>query len=361
MTTTQPRPGQATLAGALIVGGSVFVVLAAWQRISTLHTLEVQQELERVLGDPVATELGLSVDGLGTLIRVLCLIGAGAATASAILGLQVFKRSASARIALTALAPLLFVGGLATAGFLAPMVLAGIALLWLQPTRDWYAGRPWVQRYEQRRAARLGRPSPPAGPAAGPPAGPTAGPPAGPTTGPTGPQQPSAETRPAPQPAAAVPPRAGAPAARPAPASRPPALVAACVLTCVLAVMVVLAVAAIGAYASANSERLFAEVMRDQPAWLDASQVTERDLVAGIWLLVAGAVAAALGAVVLAVLAFLGQNWARMVLAVLAAGGAVLALVLALGAWPLLVLVAACAGTTGLLLRPEVARWYAGR
>lgn len=346
MSEQQPRPGQATLAGALIIGGSVFVVLAAWQRISTLHTIQVQEELERVLTDPMTADLGLSADSLATMIRILCLVGAGAATASAILGVQVFKRSASARLALTALSPLLFVGGLATAGFLAPMVLAGIVLLWLQPTRDWYAGRPWVQRYEERRAARLAAlrppapPTPPVDPArhVAPPA--VQGPPPGVPQGPV----PATFAQP-----------------RPVVGARPPALVAACAVTCVVAVTVVLLVGVMAAYVTANSEKLFAEVMKDQPAWLDTSQVTERDLVAGIYVLVAGVAACALAAVVLAALAFVGQNWARIVLAIGSGSGAAVCLFLALGAWPLIILVAAFAGTTSLLLRPEVARWYAGR
>jgi hypothetical protein len=351
MSEEQPRPGQATLAGALIIGGSVFVVLAAWQRISTLHTLAVQEELQKVLTEPMTADLGLDADNLASVIRVLCMVGAGAATASAILGVQVFRRSASARIALTALSPPLFVGGLATAGFLAPMVLAGIVLLWLQPTRDWYAGRPWIQRLEERQAARLGairsasRPLPPSRfDRPGQPVdhsvrqpGHLPGPVAGPVTG------------------------VGPPARGPVVGARPPALVAACAITCVVAVTIVLLVAAMVAYVSANSEKLFAEVMKDQPSWIDRSQVTEQDLVAGIYVLLAGVTACALGAIVLAALAFIGQNWARIVLAVGAASGAALALFLALGAWPLVILVAALAGTTSLLLRPEVARWYAGR
>ncbi|TNM48189.1 hypothetical protein FHP29_02560 [Nocardioides albidus] len=348
MSEQQPRPGQATLAGGLIIGGSVFVVLAAWQRISTLHTLEVQEELQQVLADPMTSDLGMSVDGLASMIRVLCLLGAGAATASAILGVQVFQRSTSARIALTLLAPLLFVGGLAAGGLLAPMVLAGIVLLWLQPTRDWYAGRPWVQRYEERRAARLAALRPPAPPA--------------PSERPALPAPPASQQQMPPGPRPVVPsPVAPRAPDRPAVGARPPALVAACAITCVVAVVVVLLVAAFAAWANAHSEQLFADVMKDQPAWLDTSQVTERDLVAGIYLIVAGVAACALGGIVLAALAFVGQNWARIVLAIGAGSGAVLSLFLAIGAWPLVLIVVALAGTTSLLLRPEVGRWYAGR
>ncbi|WP_408896992.1 hypothetical protein ACJ5H2_18960 [Nocardioides sp. R1-1] len=353
MSQEQPRPGQATLAGALIVGGSVFVVLAAWQRISTLHTLEAQEELGRILGDGMTSELGLSVDGLATMIRVLCLVGAGAATASAILGIQVFKRSASARVALTALAPLLFVGGLATAGFLAPMVIAGIALLWLQPTRDWYAGRPWVQRYEERRAARLAALRPPGqqSPAA---------PPRTPAPGPTPPLPPGPEAT------GAVPsaPQAGwAPAAH-QPARRgprPPALVAACTVTWLTCALVLAGLAVTAAVIPSQSDELFAEMMRQQPELMKESELGEKDLLAVLYVVLTGLMLWALAAVVLAGLAFLGQGWARIVLALSAGSAAAVALFFTLAAWPLVLLVAAMAGTTWLLVRPEVGRWYAGR
>ncbi|MEQ6902764.1 hypothetical protein, partial [Nocardioides sp. YIM 152588] len=143
---TSQRPSQATLAGWLIIGGSIVLVLTAWERISSLHTLEVQEELQRVLSEPPVSGTGLTVSSLSTTVRVLCMVAAGAATASTILGFQALKRSTTARIVLTGLAPLVLVGGFATASFFAPMVVAGIAMLWLQPTRDWFAGRPWVQK-----------------------------------------------------------------------------------------------------------------------------------------------------------------------------------------------------------------------
>ncbi|MDQ6523197.1 hypothetical protein RB608_06280 [Nocardioides sp. LHD-245] len=359
MSDEQPRPGQATLAGALIIGGSVFVVLAAWQRVSTLHTLEVQEELQRILTEPMTGDLGLSVDALATLIRVLCLIGAGAATASTILGIQVFKRSASARIALTALSPLLFVGGLATAGFLAPMVLAGIALLWLQPTRDWYAGRPWIQRYEERRAARLAGVRPPSTPQQ------PAAPPADPPTTPAASGWPAPPAPTAPQPGAPV---LAAPAPLPPGGHRavrrgvrPRALVAACSLTWLTAGLVVVVLAVLAAVLPSQSEELYAEMQRQQPQMLEESQLGEQDLVAILYVLIAGLVVWTLAAAALAGLALVGQNWARIALAVSAATATLLSLALALSAWPLVMLVAAMAGTVWLLVRPEVGRWYAGR
>lgn len=341
MSKEQPRPGHATLAGSMIIGGSIILVLSAWERISTLHTLEAQEELQRVLADPPMSGLGLSADGLASLIQVLCLIGAGSAAAAAILGFQVFKRSTSARLALTLLAPLLLVGGMATAGFLAPMVVFGIVLLWLQPTRDWYAGRPWVQAYEARRAERTGllrSPGAPAGP--GTPAAPDAAQPV--------PAQPAA-VRPA------------APAGhRPVVVrrSRPQALVAACALTWISCSLVLLGIIVMMAVLPSQAGDLLAEVTRDQPEMVETYQLTENTLLAGMYVVLVGFALWAVAAIVLAGLAFIGQNWARITLVISAVTGALLLVVMSIGAWPLLALVGVFGSTAWMLLRPEVGRWY---
>ncbi|WP_182377975.1 hypothetical protein [Nocardioides sp. WS12] len=343
MSQDQPRPGHATLAGSMIIGGSIIVVLSAWERISTLHTLEAQEKLQKALADPPMSGLGLTADGLASLIQVLCLIGAGAAAAAAILGFQVFKRSTSARLALTLLAPLLLVGGMATAGFLAPMVVFGILLLWLQPTRDWYAGRPWVQAYEARRAERVGLLRPPGAPTAptvpGDPAaltGPTAGDTARDTAGDT------------------------APAGRPSVVrrTRPQPLTAACTLTWLSCSLVLLGIGVMMAVLPSQAEDLFAEVTRDQPKMVEAYDLTENTLLAGMYVVLVGFALWTVAAIVLAGLAFIGQNWARITLVISALTGALPLLVMSIGAWPLLALVGVFGATAWMLLRPEVGRWY---
>lgn len=354
MTEQQPRPGQATLAGALIIGGSIVLVLSAWQRISTLHTLEVQQEFERMLGDQ-PSGMGISVDTLATIIRILCLVGAGAAAASTILGFQVFKRSISARVALTALSPLLLIGGLATAGFLAPMVVAGIGLLWLQPTRDWYAGRPWVQRTAPRRSGQSGDAADGAGPVA---------PPVSPWTTPSTPTPPTvppaAETQPGPPAAGPVPvPVAPWPHDRPrrqAAAPRPGALVTACVLAWVFSTVTVAFLALSALALAAQGDDVFAELQKQQPDL--AAEMTKGELVASMYVVIAGLIVWSLAVIVLAGVAFVGQNWARILLAVSAAVAGLLSLVMAIAAPPLVIVVLVFAVATWLLLRPEVSAWY---
>lgn len=338
----QPRPGQATLAGVLIIGGSIVVVLSAWQRIASLHTIEVQEELQRMLAGQ-SGDMGMTVDGLATTIRVLCLVGAGAAAAATILGFQVFQRSMSARIALTVLSPLLLVGGLATASFLAPMVLAGIALLWLQPTRDWYAGRPWVQAYEQRRAERLARMQPPRTPPA-PSATPAS--------------DASAPVPPAPVPA---PPHPHVARHRPDAVRRPGGLTAVCVMTWVLSALVVVVMGLVSATAVAQGDAMLADLREQQPELFEGAEITEATLVASVLVFGGIFILWALAAIVLAGLAFAGQNWARITLAVSSVVAGLTTLALSLAAPPLVVLPLVFAVSTWLLLRPDVAQWYQQR
>ncbi|GAA4819595.1 hypothetical protein ACFQ0K_10915 [Nocardioides caeni] len=349
MSDPQPRPGQATLAGALIIGGSIVLVLSAWQRISTLHTLEVQEWMERQISG--AGGMGMSVETFSTMIRVACLVGAGAATASTILGFQVFKRSQSARMALTALSPLLLLGALATDGFLAPMVVAGIVLLWLQPTRDWYAGRPWVQRYDQRRAARVGGPAP---------------------DGDAGPSQPASPwSAPAPQPTDPAPSSGSSsglssdqPTApwvdhrpqRRRETPRPGALIAGCVLAWAFSTITVAFLALTALALATQSDELYAEMQEQQPDL--AAEVGKSELVASVSVMVGVLVVWAIVAIVLAGIAFVGHNWARVLLAISAAVAAVLSLALSFAAPPMVVLVLVFAVGAWLLLRPEVSAWY---
>lgn len=350
MSQEQPRPGHATLAGSLIIGGSIIVVLSAWERISTLHTLEAQEKLARTLSAPPMSGLGLTVDSYTSLLQVLCVIGAGAATAAAILGVQVFKRSTSARLALTLLAPLLLVGGMATAGFLAPTVVFGIVLLWLRPTRDWYAGRPWAQAYEARRAEKLGLRAP--GPAAEwpPPVVPDAGPDAA---------RDAAAAAPLGAPDTA-PPAPPALAHRPAVVrrSRPQALVAACALTWITSSLVLLGIGLMMAMLPSQAEDLLAEFTREQPKMVETYQLTENSLLAAMYVVLVGFALWTVAAIVLAGLAFIGQNWARITLVISALTGALLLVVMAIGAWPLLALVGVLGAAAWMLLRPEVGRWY---
>lgn len=347
MSEKQPRPPQATFAGVLIIGGSLLLIAAAWERVSTLHTLEAQRGIETWLATNNLE--GMTVDGLATTLRVLCIVGGGAAAASTILGFQVFQRSLGARIALAALAPLLFVGALASEFVIAAMAVFGVGLLWAQPTRDWYAGRPWLQAYQERRAARVGTlrsGSPTLPEREAPPAG-----------------------RPDPfQPPQAAAPPSAAPALGPRPAThrpdvvrRPGALTAACILAWVLSTLTIVGMTLTAVAVAVQGEELFAEVEKQQPDMVASSGITEQQFVASFLVIAAGLVLWGIAALVLAGLAFAGQNWARIALAVSGVCAVILTLVMSVTAPPLVVMAVALAVGTWLLLRPEVVVWYRRR
>lgn len=361
-----PRPGQATFAAWLIIGGSVILVLAAWQRISSLHTLEVQEELQQVLSEPMFSGTGIGIEGLKTTIRVLCMAAAAAATASAILGAQALRRSTSARLALTLLAPVLLIGGFATSGVVAPIVVSGVVMLWLRPTRDWFAGRPWHPAATAEPAARRPdpfatpprpeveeRPLPVAEPAAPAPA-PTAGTDRpGPFSGQYG----------SPLPAPVPGPLPGPPASPYAPrAKRPGALTAACVIVWVSSALVSGFLLLMSLVLAVARDELFDELERQQPDF-DMMGMTRAEVATNVFVMTGLALVWCVVASVLAVLAMRRRPWARVALVV---NTAVIALVL-LGATllspPVVVLLAAAVVTIWLLLRPVVAAWFtlAGR
>lgn len=362
MSQNAPRPGQATFAACLIIGGSVILVITAWQRISSLHTLEVQEELQRVLSEPPISGTGLGLEGLKTTIRVLCMIAAAAATAAAILGIQVLQRSTSARLVLTFLAPLILIGGFATAGFFAPLVVAGIVMLWLRPTRDWYAGRPWLPASAS--AASRSRHDPFA-------VQPREGidTPARPET-PVAPPVPSApsdqESRPTAQPGPHSSPY-GAPlsttpepeqALSPyAPAKRPGALVAACIVVWVSCALVSGMMLLLSLVMAIARDDFFAELERQQ-ADFSTRGMTEADLATGIFVMTAIILVWSVAASALAVLAVRRRQWARTALVVSTAVAGLLLLAATLANPLLVVLLGAALVTLWLLLRADVSAWF---
>lgn len=362
MSQEAPRPGQATFAAWLIIGGSVILVVTAWQRIANLHTLEVQDELRRVLGEPPLSGTGLTLEGLKTTIRVMCMVAAAAATASAILGWQALRRSTSARFALTVLAPLVLIGGFATAGVFAPLVVAGVVMLWLRPTRDWFAGRPWLPAD---RAATRRRPDPFAPRSADrrdddPPSSPEAASrhPVEVAPPPSSPQRPGPYAGsfggPPPEPPAAP---YAAPARRAAPGRRPPALVAACVLTWVGSALVSGMMLLVSLVLAVAREDLFDELERQQPD-LDLGGLSHGEIATVMFVSTGGVVVWSVAASVLAVLAIRRVGWARVALVVSTGGAGLLALAATFTSPLLVVVLAAIVVTFGLLLRADVNAWF---
>jgi hypothetical protein len=136
------RPAQVTLAGWLVVGGSVLVVLTALDQGAGLHSLDTREAVQKFLAGPPGDQLGLSLQGGLMALRVLLTVAAVTAAASAILGWYVLQRSKAARLALTVLAVPLFLTGFSFqgGGVFPAMVAAAVVMLWFQPGRDWFDG-----------------------------------------------------------------------------------------------------------------------------------------------------------------------------------------------------------------------------
>jgi hypothetical protein len=331
------RPPQVTLAGWLVMAGSVVVVLMAFDQVADLRSLETREAVEEYLSTPPGDSLGLGVQGVLSLLRIASMVAAASAAATAILGWQVLQRSRGARVALTLLAAPLFVTGLVSGGIASAVVTAAIVMLWFQPARDWFDG-----------ITRTPAPAP-----APPPAPPPPSPPASrdalldlppPTAPPLHPTPYAAAPAPAPSPTAV-------------PDRRPAGVTWACLLTWIFTVSAFGLFALVVVVMIVAPDAVIDEAHRQNPdladqdlsdAALRTATVVGSALVM-VWSAAAGA---------LAVLAWRRVRWAAVALLVSAGLAGGLCLLTVVGSLVLLVPLAACAATVALLLRSESRRWY---
>jgi hypothetical protein len=317
---TRTRPRQVTLAAWMIMVGSVVVVAMVFDRIAGLHTMETRESIEKFLAEPPGDDLGVGVQGVISLLRTLSMVAAGCATAAAILGYQVLRRSRSARLALTVLAVPLLLTGLVTGGFVSSVVAASAAMLWLQPARDWFNG---VSR-----------------PAAAPAATRSVAPP------------------PMSAPVPGVPPVAWPAAPTSAPRARPVAVVWACVLTWVFGALTALAMSASAIAIAVDPDLLLDEVHRQNPD-LREQGISDALLTAATYVMAGFIVVWCLAAIVVAVLVWRRVGWARIVLLVSASACVGLSLLgSVLGAFLLIFPLVAGVATVALLVRTDARPWF---
>ncbi|CAI9412346.1 hypothetical protein [Nocardioides sp. T2.26MG-1] len=331
---TPARPRQVTLAAWLIMVGSVIVVAMVFDRVGALHTLETRKSVEKFLAEPPGSDLGVGVDGVLTLLRVVSMVAAGCATAAAILGYQVLRRSRSARLALTVVAVPLFLTGMVTGGFVSSVVAAAALMLWLQPSRDWFqdagtTAAPRIGALAPRTSAPVDAPTPAAWVA--PPAAP-------------------------PGPSTAVPPTSRAGAA----AARPPAVLTASVLTWVCSGLAAIGLVLTAVVLALDPDMLLDEAHKQRPD-LAEQGVSDDMLLAVSFVMIGALVVWCIAAAVLAVLVLRRIDWARIVLVVSAAVAALVSLAgLVMGGVPLILMLVAAVGTVVLLVRPDVSAWFRG-
>lgn len=351
---TPQRPRQVSFAAWMIMVGSIFVVLTAFEQVGSLRSLDTREAVQDFLATPPGDGLGLGVDTVLNGWRVLSLVAAGCATAAAILGFYVLQRSRSARIGLSVLALPLFVAGVSGGGLVSSLVVASSLLLWLQPARDWFGG--------------VNRPTP--APIATPAPTPVAQP------QPTRPQpQPQAQ-QPVRQPvrppggdqpppyagfgsAGAVPHPGATPVAQPA-VRRPVPVVWAAVLTWACCGIVLVGMTLTVLVMAISPEILFEQLRRQQPDLADQG-ITEAALRTATMVTAVVLALWAAAAAVLAVLVWRRVPWARTALIGSAAASAVLLVLATVGNALLGLPLLASVACVVLLVRSDVRAWFVER
>lgn len=143
------RPSQVTVAGWAIAIASVLLVVAVFDTMGRLESVDMRERLTGTVTSGSARDLGLSVADAIEILRWCLYVSGVAAAASGILGVFVLQRNRGARIGLTVAAVSIVLTASFTGdfpAFLGMLIGAGTALLWTRPARDWFAGRPITVR-----------------------------------------------------------------------------------------------------------------------------------------------------------------------------------------------------------------------
>src|SRR4051812_38576457 len=99
--TTPDRPAHVTVAVGIAIVGSVFVVLAVWDRIAGLHSLDTRDSLRSVLDVPLLKDSGMTIAELRAMLKAISMVAAACAAAIAVLGFSTLRRSRRARLGMT--------------------------------------------------------------------------------------------------------------------------------------------------------------------------------------------------------------------------------------------------------------------
>ncbi len=337
MTEPLPRPRQVTMAGWMIMGGSVLVVATVFETVTSLNTLETREAVSQFLSEPPGEGLGLDVPGALLVLRTVSMVAAGCAAVAAVLGFHVLRRNRSARLGVTVVAIPLFFTGMVTGGFLSSVVAASALLLWLEPSRNWFDGVPPPKAGERASAG-----EPPPTPQAPVPPSPPAQPPA---------------TAPGPHPGFGTP-TAPSAVGTARPERRPAAVMWACVLTWVLSGTAAVMMGLSALVIALQPELVFEELRRQNPD-LGEQGLTDRAVQIATYVTAGVTVVWALAAVILAVFVLRRAGWARIALLASAGGAGAACLIASLGSVLMVLPAFGCAVTFSLLLRPEVRAWFA--
>lgn len=327
-TTTAARPRQTTMAGVLVMLGAVFVVLAAFERVATLRSIESRESLQRAI-DGLPGGFNPSLESVIQVSHVIAIVAALFAVAAVALGWQVLQGSRQARVVLSALAVPIFVMGIVAGDFMSSVVAVATLMLWLSPSREWFAGKPIpepVKAGQTRRDANVNA-----------------------LTG----QAPDA----VPAPGEVQP---GGWSVGPTPATRPAPLTVALVLTIVTAGFILLS-SVVTLVALVTQPDLVLDELRRTTPELEGPDASDRLVLAasyfsgGIMLVFSGL------AVVLAVFMAKRRAWAARGLLLCAGACALFCIIAAIASPIALIPAAASIATVNCLRRPEVRAWFDAR
>ncbi|MCW2783920.1 MAG: hypothetical protein JWP74_437 [Marmoricola sp.] len=343
-----PRPLQVTVAGGLVAGASAFMVVAVFDALGGLGSVDKRDAIHEAVSTGWAKSLGLSAAQATDVIRAGLYIGVVAAAAAAVLGVFVLQRDRTARIVLSVLAVPIVVTSPFSQTFLGTMIGVGTLTLWMQPGRNWFAGlapvplpeRPTPLQRHQQLPAPPPMPPPMMPPPVMPPDLPGSPPAPPPPASPYG-YGPPSPYYPPPVPRATEP--------------VPTQLRIACILVWIFSALTAVGFLVTIGYLALNTDG-FMKIARQSPNWNPS--YSEHMVVAGA--LVAGVVFVlwCIGAAGLAVLAMRGATWAWVLLAistVVASLASLLALPYSLGH------LAAMAFCLGKLCSGPTRAWFARR
>jgi hypothetical protein len=363
-----PRPRQLVVAAGVVIGGSVFLVLAVFDSLAKLQSVDTREQLERIVSSSAGRDLGVTLDQVISAMRTALGVTAVCAAVAAVLGVFVLQRHRGARIGLSVVAVPLLVSAPLVGGFLGAVIAVATLMLWNGPAGDWYAGRPIRETARPTRPgpgdrSSVDAPQPPPVPTL-PPSPSLSDPQAPPSTRETsttpGVTHGFGEAGPA---VAPLVPEASQPWVAPAypfeaPAASPvPGQVKmACILTWVFSGVVALLYLAALAALVVDRQPIVDRVVTS-PTWRD-SGLADDMLLPMLWLGVLLFLAWSVGAIVLAWFAWRRHNWARYLLA----ASAVVTLLVGAVAFPVAIPhQIACALAAGALFAPRSRAWYAGQ
>lgn len=337
-----PRPRQVTIAAWLVIGGSALVVFSAYQEIGSLRSLETRETIHDLLSEPPLAALDLGVERALQLLQVFAMVAAACSVATGVLGVQILKRSSSARLLATLLAvPPFLTGFFVTWGMISSVVLAAMVMLWMQPARNWFKGLPLPEPPTRaRRAAQHDRTGGGGAPYSGASGSPSDGP---------APYRGYGTT-------ATL---AASGGMSPQVDRRPPTVLGAAVVTWVGAGLTLVLMMFIASLALTAPEWVHTELGRQQPDLAETADLTVAELRRTMLLTAALSSVWALTAAVLAAFVLRRAGWARYALLLSAGATAGVCLLGVLNTVLMIVPLTLALTASYLLLHPLTREWFA--